>query len=117
MDDIMKKFILISSIILIILIVTFFLNKEISENNSYPAPINDTWSEERQANLCDSDSNCELRTVYNCCAKREVRWCVHVNDILKSEENCAPDMICPLYIYPDDSSCKCSQNKICRPSE
>ena len=109
----MKKIILISSAILILLLLTFFLNKEISENNL----IKNTWSEERQANICDSDSDCELRTVYKCCYKREVTWCVHVNDILKSEENCAPDIICPLYLYSDDTSCKCSQNKLCRPSE
>lgn len=99
------------------MLLAFIFNEDIFGNKSLPLDVKDTWDEERQVNLCDSDQDCELRTIYSCCAKGEKTWCVHVNDILRSEENCGPDMICPLYIFPDDTSCGCSQNKVCIPIE
>lgn len=113
----MKRIALILGAVLIIIFLVLFLNKDSFGNESYSAERGDTWDEERQANLCDSDQDCELRTVYSCCARGEKTWCVHVNDVLRSEENCAPDMICPMYIEPDHTSCGCSPNKICMPSE
>lgn len=101
----MIKSILALSIISLIILSTFVMGAGSSSGgNQRPS----SWSEERQANLCNTDSDCVIKKVISCCSND---LCVHVNDDIISPR--ASPCYCQSYTFPDDTSCVCKENSIC----
>ena len=109
--DMKKNLLLISTIAIFLASISLVIAAGSSTGNAQRPP---SWSEARQANLCNTDSDCIIKNVDSCCGNSN--WCMHVNDIINPKPSSCAGLSCPAYIAPDDNSCVCNSNKLCRPS-